>query len=146
MIKKKKLFLVSVIVNCHNGEKYLKRCINSVINQTYKKFEIIFWDNCSTDKSLEIIKNFKDSRIKVFSSKIYKKLYSARNLAIKKAKGDIITFLDTDDLWEKNKLLNQYKTLIKKNNFTMIYSNYYKFYQSKKKKLLNLIRNYIQEK
>ena len=43
--------LISVIVNCHNGEKYLIECINSILNQSYKKLEIIFWDNCSTDGS-----------------------------------------------------------------------------------------------
>ena len=56
--------LVSIIMNCYNGEKYLKEAIRSVINQTYKNWEIIFWDNQSKDKSSQILKSFKDKRIK----------------------------------------------------------------------------------
>ena len=74
--------LVSVIVNCHNGQKYLKDCINSIMNQSYKNWELIFWDNNSTDKSLEIVNSFKDNRIKIFISRSFNKLYHARNLAL----------------------------------------------------------------
>ena len=63
----KKYFpLVSKILNCHNGEKFLKECIQSIIDQTYKNWEIIFWDNKSTDKSSEIFKSYKDERFKYF--------------------------------------------------------------------------------
>ena len=55
--------LISIIINCFNGEKYLSNAIESVINQTYKNWEIIFWDNCSTDKSAEIFNNYKDERL-----------------------------------------------------------------------------------
>ena len=65
----KNLPLVSVIVNCHNGQKFLKKCIKSILSQTYKKIEIIFWDNLSTDDSKKIVKSFKDNRIKYFKSK-----------------------------------------------------------------------------
>ena len=61
--------LVSIIVNCFNGEKYLNQCIQSIINQTYKNFEIIFWDNNSTDESQKIVSQFVDKRIKVFKTK-----------------------------------------------------------------------------
>ena len=54
MIIKNKKPLISVIVNCFNGEKYLKECINSIIKQTYKNWEVIFWDNLSKDKSKDI--------------------------------------------------------------------------------------------
>jgi len=53
--------LVSVIINCYNGEKYLEECIESVLNQTYKNWEIIFWDNQSTDNSKKIIEKFLDN-------------------------------------------------------------------------------------
>ena len=62
--------LVSVLVNCHNGEKYLKDAINSILNQSYPNFEIIFFDNNSTDRSLEIIKSYNDQRINIYRSKI----------------------------------------------------------------------------
>ena len=61
--------LVSVIVNCHNGQKYLSECIDSIINQTYENWELIFWDNVSSDKSKEVLENYSDSRIKYFLSK-----------------------------------------------------------------------------
>ena len=60
--------LVSVIVNCRNGQTFLDACIKSVLNQTYKNFELIFFDNLSTDMSNEIISKYKDNRIKKFSS------------------------------------------------------------------------------
>jgi len=58
--------LISVIVNCHNGEKYLKKCISSILNQKFKNFEIIFYDNCSSDDSKKIIESFKSKKIKYF--------------------------------------------------------------------------------
>ena len=126
MVKKKfnRQPLVSVIVNCHNGEKFLKHCILSIINQSYRNWEIIFWDNKSTDKSIEIIKKFKDKRIKYFRSKKFEKLYKTRNLAIKRSKGKYICFLDTDDLWHKNKLKYQIN-LVKKKNCEIVYSKFH---------------------
>ena len=58
--------LISVIINCHNGEKYLHSCIKSIINQSYKKWELIFFDNASIDNSAKIIRGYKDKRIKYF--------------------------------------------------------------------------------
>ncbi len=78
---------VSIIMNCHNGEKYLNKSISSIINQSYKNWELIFFDNKSDDDSKKILKNFRDNRIKYFKSKKFLKLYEARNLAIKKAQG-----------------------------------------------------------
>ena len=91
-------------MNCYNGEKYLDKSIKSVLGQTYKNWELIFWDNNSSDNSYKIFKKFKDKRLKYFRSKSYQKLYQARNEAIKKCKGQYITFIDTDDWWLKTKL------------------------------------------
>ena len=83
--------LVSIIMNCYNGEKFLKESIQSVISQKYKNWELIFWDNKSTDRSAEILKSFKDKRISIINQK--KKLYiRARNLALAKTKGKFIAF------------------------------------------------------
>ena len=120
---KKKFPLISIIINCFNGEKFLSQSIKTVFDQTYSNWEIIFWDNKSTDKSKEIIKSFKDSRIKYFYSKKFNTLYKSRNLAINKAKGDYICFLDTDDLWKKGKIKDQLK-IMKKNKCDILYSNY----------------------
>ena len=92
--------LVSVIMNCHNGEKYLKESIKSLMSQTYKNWELSFWDNNSLDNSKKILKEIKDKRIKYFKSEKFQNLYHSRNLAIKKAKGKYVGFLDVDDLWE----------------------------------------------
>ena len=99
--------LVSVIINCHNGEKYLSKCVKSVSNQTYKNWEIVFWDNCSTDNSKKIVKSFKDKIYSIINNNIFTSLYAARNLAIKKTKGDYVAFLYTDDRLHKKKLLKR---------------------------------------
>ena len=103
----KKKDLVSVIINCHNGEKFIRECIDSVIKQTYKNWEIIVWDNFSTDKTANIIKSFNNDKINYFKSKIYTPLGFARNKAIEKANGEFIAFLDCDDIWFPQKLEKQ---------------------------------------
>src|SRR5690349_15614731 len=99
--------LVSVIMNCFNGEKYLRHAIDSVLSQSYKNFEIIFWDNQSTDRSAEIFKSYTDTRLKYFYAPKHTWLYEARNYAIQKASGQFIAFLDSDDWWETHKLEKQ---------------------------------------
>ena len=96
--------LISVIVNYHNGEKYLERCIKSIISQEYKNFEIIAWDNASTDNSKKIIEKFKEAKIRYFRHPIKENLYKARNRAIEKSSGQLIAFLDSDDWGEENDL------------------------------------------
>ena len=119
-----KKVLVSIIINCHNGEKYLREALLSLKNQKYKYFEVIFWDNNSSDNSKKIYLNFADKRFKYFSSNKKLKLCQARNLALSKCSGDLITFLDTDDIWLKNKLLEEVSEY-KKNKFDILYSSYY---------------------
>ena len=82
----KKKPLVNIIMNCYNGEKYLKDSIQSVLNQNYKNWELIFWDNQSEDRSKFFFKEFKDKRFALLLRKKFTNLYIARNLAIKKLK------------------------------------------------------------
>ena len=96
--------LVSIIMNCYNGEDYLCESIESVLSQTYKKWELIFWDNKSEDKSAEIFKSYRDKRFKYYYAPQHTLLYEARNQAIEKSSGEFIAFLDTDDFWAKDKL------------------------------------------
>ena len=126
--------LVSIIMNCHNGEKYLEQSLKSIISQTYYNWELIFWDNLSTDKSKVIVESFKDKRIKYFSSEKFLKLYEARNQAIKKAEGKYISFLDTDDYWLEDKLEKQINFKRKNEKYKVIYSNYYILNESKARK------------
>ena len=121
---------VSIIMNCYNGEKYLADSLKSIINQTYKNWELIFWNNSSNDNSKKIFRKFNNKRFKYFENKKLKKLYDVRNLAIKKAKGVYISFLDTDDLWKKNKLETQVK-LIKKKKLDFVYSKFYTIHNDK---------------
>ena len=107
--------LVSIIMNCHNGQEFLEEAIKSVLSQKYQNWELIFWDNFSTDNSKKILQEFSDERIKYFKSNKFTNLYEARNLAIEKSKGEYIGFLDTDDLWATDKLqkqMNEKKVII----------------------------------
>lgn len=99
--------LVSVIMNCRNSGKYLREAIDSVLAQTYINWEIIFWDNQSTDDSGTIFRSYNDSRLKYFLAPEYTALGEARNLAMQQAKGEFIAFLDCDDLWYPQKLEKQ---------------------------------------
>lgn len=99
--------LVSVVINCFNGETFLEEAINSVLFQTYRNWEIIFWDNQSTDLSAKIFKSITDLRLRYFLAPKFTKLGEARNLAVEKADGDWIAFLDCDDIWSFDKLEKQ---------------------------------------
>ena len=83
--------LVSVIMNCYNGDKYLRAAIESVYDQTYKNWEIIFWDNASTDNSAAIANSY-DAKLRYFYSKETVTLGAARNKALKQCKGEYISF------------------------------------------------------
>lgn len=99
--------LVSIIINCFNGEKYLDECLNSILSQEYTNYEVIFWDNLSKDNSKSIFLKIKDKRFKYFSDNKFVSLYCARNKAINVTKGEYISFLDVDDLILPNKLKEQ---------------------------------------
>ena len=113
--------LVSVIINCYNGEKFLKEAIDSVYNQTYQNWEIIFWDNASTDNSSHIAKSY-DKRLKYFKSNINTSIGEARYLAITKAKGNYICFLDCDDVFVATKLEIQINQM-HETNYLMSYGS-----------------------
>ena len=98
--------LVSIIMNCYNSDRYLKEAIDSIYSQTYSNWEIIFWDNASTDKSAKIAKSY-DKKLKYFLAKKTTQLGEARNLALKKAVGKYIAFLDCDDIYFSEKISRQ---------------------------------------
>ena len=126
--------LVSVIMNCFNGEKYLRDAIDSVISQTYKNWEIIFWDNQSNDKSAKIFKDYKDGRLKYYLATSHTEtLYKARNYALKNANGEFIAFLDVDDRWLPEKLEKQI-SLFDDPEVGLVYGNVWLFFENKNKK------------
>jgi glycosyltransferase involved in cell wall biosynthesis len=98
---------VSVIMNCYNSQEYLREAIQSVLDQTWKDWEIVFWDNQSTDNSAKIFKSFKDKRLKYYRAEHHTTLGKARNLAVAQAKGEWLAFLDCDDTWAPEKLEKQ---------------------------------------
>ena len=135
---KSKKNLVSIILNCYNGEKYLKEALSSIKRQTYKNWELIFWDNKSTDNSKKILRSFKIKNLRYFLSKKHTSLYAARNLAIKKANGEYIGFIDADDLWEKNKLKKQMKLFTDKKTIVVYGNSWLKNEKNnKRKKFIN---------
>ena len=111
-------------MNCYNGETFLKNALDSVLMQDYQNWELIFWDNISTDNSAKIFKSFKDKRFKYFLSKEHDLLYAARNKAIDKSKGSFLAFLDVDDFWDPKKLSKQIN-LFKDPKIGVVYSNFW---------------------
>jgi glycosyltransferase involved in cell wall biosynthesis len=112
---------VSIIMNCFNGEEFLVEAIDSVFNQTYTDWEIIFFDNASTDGSKEIAKSY-GSKLKYFRNNKTVPLGEARSKAIMHASGKYLAFLDCDDLYVNNKLAKQVK-MMDHNGFVMSYGS-----------------------
>ena len=123
--------LVSVIMTCLNGEKYLHEALNSLFHQTYSNWELIFVNNNSDDNSGKILLSYKDHRIKYFQTDKTLNLGTVRNFAFSKCKGEFITFLDVDDIWLKMKLEKQIKKFDTKNEIDVLYTNYCKKDQNK---------------
>ncbi len=119
---------VSVIMPCHNGEKYLSDAISSVLNQTFTDWELLVVDDNSTDSSAKIIEDFcaRDSRIKLLrTGKSTGLPATPRNVGIQNAKGRFIAFLDSDDLWIPTKLAHQLP-LFETKNVAVVFSYYAK--------------------
>lgn len=114
---------VSIIINCYNGEEFLREAIDSVIAQTYRNYEVIFWDNASTDTSVEIAESYRDPRIKIFHSESNVPLGQARQWALNKVSGKYVAFLDVDDFWVPTKVEMQVEVMTSKENCAVCYSN-----------------------
>lgn len=125
--------LVSIIVPIYNVELYVERCINSIINQTYRNIEIILVNDGSTDKSLEIIKQFEknDKRIQILNKENGGQA-SARNLGIEISNGDYLIFVDSDDYLDLNSIRECVKAVNRFNSDLIIF-DYYSLTQNKKK-------------
>ena len=125
--------MVSIITPAFNSEKFIAETIQSVLAQTYQNWELLIVDDCSTDKTAEIISRFQDSRIKYFYNSTNKGSAVSRNIALQKASGRWIAFLDSDDLWHPEKLEKQIE-FMKKNNYRFSYTNYCEIDESSKEK------------
>ena len=99
---------VSIIMNIWNGAAYLKEAIDSVLAQTYTDWELIAWDDCSTDDSAAVVLSYKDPRVRYLCAEKQVPLGQARALALREAQGEWIAFLDQDDIWTPRKLEQQH--------------------------------------
>jgi len=99
--------LVSILMNCYNGERYLREAIDSVIEQSYPHWELIFWDNQSTDNSKAVFDTYQDDRLKYYYAPKHTDLGGGRARAFHYLTGDYIAVLDVDDVWFPGKLEKQ---------------------------------------
>jgi len=122
---------VSIILPTYNRSRFLNEAIKSVLNQTYKDYELIIIDDGSNDNTKELVKEYKDSRIVYFYQSNQGRVY-ARNVGIRIAKHKIIAFIDSDDAWYKDKLKLQMK-IIKNKNLDWCFSAVDEIYGDKMK-------------
>jgi glycosyltransferase involved in cell wall biosynthesis len=118
--------LISVVIPMHNRKNTIGYCLDSVLNQSYKNLEIILVDDCSTDDTVDFVRNnYADERICVIQLTKNNGAQHARNAGIKKAKGEWIAFLDSDDEWLSQKIKQQVEILEKNtfNQYLTIHSN-----------------------
>lgn len=126
---------ISIIIPAYNAEKTIRETIESVQKQTFSNFEVIIINDGSTDRTLNIIEQIIDPRIRCFS---YNNggIAVARNRGIQQAKGDYIAFLDADDLWTKDKLELQLAALQNNPEAGVAYSWIYYYFSDRTKKVI----------
>ncbi|MDO4160916.1 MAG: glycosyltransferase family 2 protein [Prevotellaceae bacterium] len=125
--------MISIIIPSYNRAHLIKRALKSVTSQTYDDIEIIVVDDASTDNTAEVVKTLNVPNLNYIKLPKNEGACHARNVGIEHAKGEYISFLDSDDTWECEKLEKQYKFLLK-NNANVVVCNYWKEKDGKKKK------------
>ena len=121
---------ISIIVPIYNAEKYIAKCVDSLVNQTKKELEFILINDGSTDNTEEIIKTYKDKRIKYYKNK-NQGIGKTRNFGISKSTGKYIMFLDSDDYLSKNACQKMYEKILESNS-DLVICDFYKVYDSGK--------------
>lgn len=118
--------MVSVVTSIYNSERYIAKAIESVLAQTYSDWEMIITDDCSTDKGLSIVESYaaNDPRIHLLRLETNGGPGTARNNSVMNARGRYVAFLDSDDMWSKDKLEKQL-ALMKEKACGVVYSSYY---------------------
>ena len=123
--------LVSIIMPSWNTSNFIAESIQSVINQTYKNWELIIVDDCSTDNTDEVVSFYKDQRIKYLKNEKNSGAAITRNKALREAQGEWIAFLDSDDLWAPEKLEHQIN-FMKNNGYNLSFTEYEKIDEESK--------------
>lgn len=123
--------LVSIIMPSWNTGRFIAESIDSVLKQTYTNWELLIVDDCSTDNTDEIITSYKDNRIKYFKNEHNSGAALTRNKAMREAQGEWIAFLDSDDLWNPEKLEKQIN-FMKENGYVFSYHDFEKIDEESK--------------
>ncbi|MCI5868734.1 MAG: glycosyltransferase family 2 protein [Dorea sp.] len=113
--------LVSIVIPMYNREKTIQMAVESILKQTYQDIEVIVVDDCSTDGSVEVVKNMHDERIRVITCEKNGGACVARNIGIENANGQVVAFQDSDDFWHEDKLEKSLYYL-NKENADMVFS------------------------
>lgn len=119
--------LVTVFIPVYNCENYIKDCLDSIVNQTYKNLEILLIDDGSSDNSLNIIKEYKDKRIRIIQNKVNKGIPYTRNLGLKESRGEYLAIMDADDISLKNRIEKQVDFLEKNKEIDVVGTFYKQF-------------------
>ena len=132
--------LVSIITPAYNAAEYITETIESVLVQTYSKWEMLIVNDCSKDNTAEIVQSYaaKDNRIKLINLKQNSGAAVARNTAIQNAQGRYMAFLDSDDLWKKEKLQKQLN-FMQQNGYAFTFTAYGHF-KDRKENIQNLVK------
>lgn len=119
---------ISIVMPAYNSAKYIEKAIQSVLEQTFTDFELLICDDGSVDDTRNIVERYSslDERVILVNNKYLKGAAGARNTCLDLSKGEFIAFLDSDDYWEKDKLLVQYNYMVS-NSIDFSYSDYYMF-------------------
>lgn len=120
---------VSIIMPLYNCAKFVEESIQSILEQTYSNWELIIVDDCSIDNGASIVKQYEDERICLIILKVNGGAAIARNIAIEKASGRYIAFLDADDLWHKEKLSKQI-SFMQQNQYFFTFTTYEKIIET----------------
>ena len=129
--------IVSIIIPYYKKKNYINKTISSVLRQSYQKFEVIIINDEPGKLSKDILANIKkkDRRIKIINNKKNIGAGASRNKGIKIARGNYIAFIDSDDLWKKNKLKTQIN-IMKKYDYNITHTSYYIINESNKKSII----------
>ena len=115
---------VSIIIAVYNSEKYIKYSIESIKKQTYKSWELIIINDCSTDSTKEIIDKYKSKKIKIINLKKNVGAYKATEFAFNRVKGKYVAILDSDDYSHSNRILSQVNQLEKNPQIGLVFTKY----------------------
>ncbi len=124
---------LSIIMTAYNSEKFIRRAITSVLNQSFSNFELLLINDASQDATLEIMLSVRDARIRIFDNPINSGTYFSRNIGLFHSRGDCIAFVDSDDLISPNRFMRIMDIMTENRDIVHLETNYMRFYESTKK-------------